>query len=141
MKMYLSDMYLRPSCYNCQFKGIVRESDITLGDFWGVTQWKEIDKNDLKKGISIMLIHSEKGKKLLDMCEEQLFFWENDISVFDTQNIYINRSAERAYDIRFFKYWFERKSCDKIIKIYTKSNTIRELIKKIRRKLRYFDKR
>src|SRR5690606_22917336 len=36
MRVFLEDICLRPSCYNCQFKTLNRESDITLADFWGI---------------------------------------------------------------------------------------------------------
>lgn len=32
---FLDDYSLRPSCYECPCKGIFRESDITLADYWG----------------------------------------------------------------------------------------------------------
>ena len=135
MKMYLSDMYLRPSCYKCHFKGIERESDITLGDFWGVNNWKELDKSELKKGISIVMVHSEKGERLLNACDKQLYFWESSVSVFDKENVYIKNSAEKSYDIKFFKYCFKRMKCEDIIQIYEKTKMIRELTKKIKRKV------
>ena len=33
---YLDNIILRPSCYSCLFKGFNRNSDITLGDCWGI---------------------------------------------------------------------------------------------------------
>lgn len=35
MKVFLSNICLRPSCYACSFKTLHRESDLTLADFWG----------------------------------------------------------------------------------------------------------
>lgn len=35
MQGFLSDIYLRPSCYACQNKGEHRFSDLTLADYWG----------------------------------------------------------------------------------------------------------
>jgi hypothetical protein len=36
MRGFISDVYLRPSCYDCAFKGNNYHSDITLADFWGI---------------------------------------------------------------------------------------------------------
>lgn len=51
------------SCMNCKFEDITeRVSDFTIGDYWGR---KVFIKND-NKGISFMLINSEKGLKIFD---------------------------------------------------------------------------
>ncbi len=64
MRGFISDYYLRPSCYECRFKGVERNTDITLGDYWGV--WDIQPEMDDNKGTSLVLIHSEKGKKLFN---------------------------------------------------------------------------
>lgn len=39
MKLFLCNICLRPSCYDCKFKSLNRPSDITLGDCWGVESY------------------------------------------------------------------------------------------------------
>ena len=59
MKGFLSDIYLRPSCYECKCKNGDSQSDITIGDYWGV---KEVDRElDDDKGLSIVMINTDKG--------------------------------------------------------------------------------
>ncbi len=61
MRGFLSDIYLRPSCYECKCKNGASHSDITIGDYWGV---KEVDKDlDDDKGLSIVMLNSEKGRE------------------------------------------------------------------------------
>ena len=62
MQGFTSNLYLRPSCSNCKFKGIERISDITLGDFWGV--WNQYPEFDDNIGTSLVMIHSAKGQKV-----------------------------------------------------------------------------
>ena len=64
MKGMLTNLYLRPSCYDCHFKGIGRCTDLTLGDYWGV--WNHMPEMDDDKGTSLVLIHSERGLRLFD---------------------------------------------------------------------------
>lgn len=66
---FIANLYLRPSCYNCKFKGIERQTDITLGDFWGI--WDLNPKMDDNKGTSLCLIHTPKGKNLLEELESE----------------------------------------------------------------------
>lgn len=55
---------LRTSCYTCKAKGFPKKSDITLGDFWLVDRIFP-DMNH-KKGTSIVLVHTEEGRKWFD---------------------------------------------------------------------------
>ena len=61
MKLFLRDISLRPSCYDCKFKNLSRPSDITLGDLWNYN----IYPKEHSKGISTVIIHSKTGEKLL----------------------------------------------------------------------------
>lgn len=64
MQGFLSDIYLRPSCYACQNKGEHRFSDLTLADYWGV-EGCEPDMDD-DQGTSAVLVHTEKGAQVLE---------------------------------------------------------------------------
>jgi coenzyme F420-reducing hydrogenase beta subunit len=58
---YLQNLYLQRSCYCCPFNRIPRVSDITLGDFWGAP----LNMRD-KRGVSIIILNTLKGKKYID---------------------------------------------------------------------------
>lgn len=55
--------FSRNYCYNCEFKGDNRPSDITIGDYWGLKEHEEGWNSD---GVSILFVHSEKGKKIVE---------------------------------------------------------------------------
>lgn len=60
---------LRPSCYHCKHANLNRPADFTLGDFWGIDDVLE-GFND-NKGISLLLVNSEKGSAMFDTIREQ----------------------------------------------------------------------
>lgn len=62
MKLFLKDVALRPSCYECKFKKKHRRSDITLADFWGINNILP-SMND-EKGTSLVIVNSKKGQNL-----------------------------------------------------------------------------
>ena len=62
MRGFLSDIYLRPSCYGCVFKNGRSHSDITIGDFWGID--RVISDFDDDKGVSIVIVNTDKGEHL-----------------------------------------------------------------------------
>lgn len=61
-KGFVSDYFLRRSCYSCHAKGEHHVSDITLGDFWGIDRICS-DMND-RKGTSLVLLNTSKGEAL-----------------------------------------------------------------------------
>ena len=64
MRGFLSDVYLRPSCYRCKCKNGVSHSDLTIGDFWGAP--KAMPDFDDDKGIGLVLVNTDKGKAVFD---------------------------------------------------------------------------
>jgi len=74
MRAFLSNICLRPSCYECKFSKLPRVADITLGDFWGI---ENIDaKLDDDTGTSELVINSQKGKEMLSNVEDNIFVKE-----------------------------------------------------------------
>lgn len=72
-----NDLYTRQSCFQCQYRCLPRKtSDITVGDFWGI---RNESAYDMFRGISVVLINSEKGKKLLENASENLVLKERRI--------------------------------------------------------------
>lgn len=78
MKLFLSDICLRPSCYSCDFKLGNKYSDITLGDFWGINNYYP-ELND-KKGTSAIVVNTKKGDFLFDAIKDNLVYKECDIN-------------------------------------------------------------
>lgn len=67
MQMFLRNICLRESCYLCNAKDNGPEADITIGDFWGVETIVPEMNNIM--GTSLVLLHSEKGRKLFEKRE------------------------------------------------------------------------
>ena len=67
---FIKGLYSRRSCFSCKFKGIERCSDITLADYWGVKDIQPEAYN--QQGTSLILLHSDKGRALLESCKDKL---------------------------------------------------------------------
>lgn len=55
-------MYARRACYSCNFRGVNHNSDITVGDFWGIN---ENMSGYNPNGVSIFIVHNQRGEELL----------------------------------------------------------------------------
>lgn len=62
MKYFLTDVALRPSCYDCKSKNTGRP-DITLADFWGIQNVCGDFSDEL--GVSLVIIHNQTAKEML----------------------------------------------------------------------------
>lgn len=69
--LFYKHIMFRESCSKCHFANTRRPSDITLGDFWG---WEKTDPNFNKddKGVSLVLINTEKGRDLFDKVKDRM---------------------------------------------------------------------
>lgn len=89
---------IRPCCGNCQFKGITRQADITLGDFWGIDPALDDDK-----GVSMIMINNEKGKELFCRISPGIVFNKKSIEDVIRGNAHIYKSVKVSEnEKRFF---------------------------------------
>lgn len=68
----------RSSCYVCQYHSVDRPGDLTIGDYWGVS-----DRHggiDDGHGISCLLVNNRDGLDLLQMAERQLLLVRSDLA-------------------------------------------------------------
>lgn len=73
---YHTNVFCRPSCYDCKFKQFPRIADITLADYWGI---EKVDKNlDNNIGTSLILLNSRKGTSFFEQCSAKLEYKETD---------------------------------------------------------------
>lgn len=91
MRGFLTDLYLRLSCYQCHNKEGNRFSDITLADYWGV-QDREKDMDD-DQGTSVALVHTMKGKKLLQEISTTIKLKKTDLTYVISRNPSLKYSA------------------------------------------------
>lgn len=78
LRGFVGDLYLRPSCYHCKFKGSTRLSDFTLGDYWGV--WNQLPEYHDEKGTSLVLLHTEKAKSIWEALASKCRYQQVDVS-------------------------------------------------------------
>ena len=70
VRFFFSEVPLRPSCYQCPFAKIERETDMTIGDFWHIEEKKPLFYDP--EGNSLLLVHTEKGSALFEQCKNAL---------------------------------------------------------------------
>lgn len=115
MRMFLRNYCLRPSCYECEAK-LVRCADLTLADFWGIN-FVAPEMND-NKGVSLVIIRSQRGQSLFDTVQEKLCYKKVDYNAAIKYNPSEITSAPRPKERNKFFSDLEKKEFIKMEKKY-----------------------
>lgn len=126
IQAFLRDISLRPSCYECKFKGIYRLSDITLGDFWGIRRILPAMNDD--KGISLLLIQSEKGTELFNNIKKSLTYTKVNLDNVVKINKNILVSPPKPHNRKAFFDHLTEYPFDVLYKRYIKNNYLSEIL-------------
>lgn len=93
MTYFLKGDTYRDSCYKCPYAKPERGSDITVGDFWGILQTRpDLSKTiDVEKGVSCVLVNTDKGVNLLS--DVQILFYPVEYSAIRKMNDPLNNPS------------------------------------------------
>lgn len=80
MSFFLKSYTYRINCYSCPFATPERAADLTLGDFWGFHEEYPSYHEELSngKGISCLLVNTEKGSQVIDKCSSNFSLMYSD---------------------------------------------------------------
>ena len=122
---------MRSSCHNCQYRGLPRISDITIGDFWGI---HGMNDKDMFKGISSVMINSLKGQELFDNIKDDTVFERRNLDELLDGNPAILYSSEKNINRdKFFKVLKNKKFSEAVneCSVTPKFNCTKKFFKKV----------
>lgn len=118
---YHTNVFCRPSCYHCQYKGFPRMADITIADYWGI---EKVDKNlDNNIGTSMILLNSKKGIEYFEKVKDCLEWEETEFESILPGNIALRKPIEPAkIDRETFFEDLDKGTFDDVVKKYFPKN-------------------
>lgn len=97
--LFLDGVTYRENCYSCPYAKSERIGDITVGDYWGVENAHPELANDPafeeSKGISCILVNSEKGQELCNSAKETLCFYKSEIDKVIVRNKQLRAPSQK----------------------------------------------
>ena len=107
---------MKPSCYMCKYKTIKRLADITLGDYHTIHKEKPILKKCISKGVSLIILNTEKGKRFINTYKTNLVLFEKTEEQSINTNISLRetQTMPKEHDIYCQLMMNEKVSLDKI---------------------------
>lgn len=113
---FLTGTTLRESCYTCQYKGVERIADITIGDFIGLGEKVEFDFHE--KQVSLVLPNTEKGMALIRSCADSLNLVERTLEEALEKGTSLKhpfpKSAQREKFLRKYKKYGFNAAADRV---------------------------
>ena len=129
----VSHLYCRPSCYECKFKGFPRIADITIGDFWGITNYTS--KHNSNMGTNLVMINSPKGQEYFDKIKKRINIEETPLEWALSGNPALTTSISKLSDrrIEFFDD-LDNIPFDELIKKYEpfQESRVRNILKEVK---------
>lgn len=134
--LFFEHLILRESCFYCPFTTYNRCSDITIADGWGLEKYVGQDN----KGISLIILNTEKGKNLFTTFQENMYLYP-----VEKKNIKNPRFLEPALKpINYEQFWQDYMKNDDFIVLCKKYISIKQtLINKLKliyNYMRYFNR-
>ena len=123
-------LFLRESCYACKYTGCKRISDFTIADYWGVTE-EEVGKRQMDYGVSLILINTEKGEKILETIKENMEIKRIDGTKAIQYNQALEKPGNRNSRRDLFFSQLKTTDYDKLIRKYYKGIFIKKDLRKL----------
>ena len=130
MRCFLNELTLRSSCYQCQFKGTQDPADITLADFWGIRYI--LPEMDDGKGTSLILVRTEKGRHLLDVCSDGMESKEVDYAAAVQENPAAVESAKKPVKRSRFMEEIQNQPVEQVLRRYGKDTVLSKVTSRLR---------
>ncbi len=97
LRLFFEENVYREACYTCN-RPASSNADITIGDFWNVSQTPEI--RDTDEGISLVNIHTEKGAGLFDLLINKDLCFSTPLKQADCEYAYKPRVSRFNEELR-----------------------------------------
>lgn len=132
--LFYGHSILRPCCYECPYKSVMHPGDITIADYWGIE--KAAPDFDDNKGVSLVLVNNDKGKKVFDSIKDRVKWKETRLE--DSMQPPLIAPFPEPRNRKNFWNDFENKDFNYIVKKYGGKgikNKIKNALRRIKRKL------
>lgn len=102
---FLENLFLRPACYECQFKGTKSSADISVADFWGSEVYASDMLHTNDKGLSLVAIFTEQGERLFDLVQSEFECCEiEDRRAYTSNTASMTPAAKNGNTKKFYSY-------------------------------------
>lgn len=131
-QLFLDSSIYRENCYKCPYATENRNSDLTIGDFWGIGQEHPDVDIDSKRGISCIIANSNKGKKIIEKYSVSLYNINSNFEKVARHNHQLSKPSKHTSEREKILELYKNGTYDDVDNYYKKTRRVKNMIKKIR---------
>ncbi len=115
----LSNVFLRPVCYQCRSNGLQRNADFTIGDFWGLGKREEFSRSIEKEfGISLVVLNSSKAEEVFQNINQLIKVERNFEEAYNGNYNYIFSSPANSMTTPFWNDFVKTNSWEHVLSCF-----------------------
>ncbi len=131
-QLFLDSVIYRDNCYTCPYATSTRNSDITIGDYWGAKEEHPDSNIDIRNGISCFISNTEKGNMILEKYGAQLYKIESTFDKVAKHNFQLNTPSKKTKEHDKVMNLYKNNGYEAVDDFYKKSRKIKNTLRKIR---------
>lgn len=112
---FLQGNTYRENCYSCKYAKKERISDITIGDFWGLSKDSIIFDNN-NSGVSLLIINTQKGKSLFENIKGKCRYEKKNFGDASKYNMQLCSPMKKSKKYYIFKNNYKKLGYKKTMK-------------------------
>lgn len=129
---FLNNAIFRDSCYNCHYAGANRVGDLTIGDYWKIESAHPNISIDIEKGISCILVNSDKGSNLLKKCADRLELIDSSLENISKRNGQLVAPSKPSKDRAAVLERYAKRDYSQVVKTWKRETFKERLIEKVK---------
>ena len=131
-QLFLDSVICRKNCYECPYACEKRNSDITIGDYWGAMEEHPECRLSVNAGISCIIANTKKGNSIVQKYGNQLETIDSEFSKVSKRNHQLNRPSNHSKECEKIINTYKEYGYKKVDQYYKKTRFIKNSIKRIR---------
>ena len=129
LRGFHSKLFYQTGCYQCKYANPNRISDITIADCWGI---EKINKEwDVHQGVSMIVLNTEKGKKLLEGIKKECEVIPLDLEFAVKENSQFREPTKMNNKREYFFQNIDTIKFNRLINECVPQNKIKTIISKL----------
>lgn len=135
-QLFLDSSIYRENCYECPYACHDRNSDITIGDYWGAIEEHPECELNVKSGISCIITNTEKGVSIIRKYGKQLETIDSKFSKVSKHNHQLNNPSYLSKEHEKILKIYKECGYHKIDTYYKKTRKFKNLLRIFRDKIK-----